>query len=107
MTFPDGRVKDGYFENNVFKGNNTEISDNSLNMTSDMRQERSKRDVRVKTRGKSNSINRQLNENNQYSVQVHEEFSSSQRGGGSERPQHLSPVMTNKSLIMQKSPANM
>jgi hypothetical protein len=21
MTFPDGRVKDGYFENNVFKGN--------------------------------------------------------------------------------------
>ena len=21
MTFPDGRIKDGYFENNVFKGN--------------------------------------------------------------------------------------
>jgi hypothetical protein len=21
MTFPDGRVKDGFFENNVFKGN--------------------------------------------------------------------------------------
>jgi hypothetical protein len=21
MTFPDGRIKDGYFDNNVFKGN--------------------------------------------------------------------------------------
>jgi len=28
MTFPDGRIKDGYFENNVFKGN-MEVSQGS------------------------------------------------------------------------------
>jgi hypothetical protein len=28
MTFPDGRIKDGYFENNVFKGN-TQIQEGS------------------------------------------------------------------------------
>lgn len=85
MTFPDGRVKDGYFENNVFKGN-TMTSENSLNLTAYIREDRSQRDVRVKTRGKSNSINRQLNENNQYNVQVTEEHNSVNRGGGSERP---------------------
>lgn len=60
MTFPDGRVKDGYFENNVFKGNTQIANDsmsNSLNV-SDIRVDRSQRDVRVKTRGKSNSVNR-------------------------------------------------
>ena len=51
MTFPDGRVKDGYFENNVFKGVNNAISDTPLNESSDMRLERSQRDIRVKTRG--------------------------------------------------------
>lgn len=28
MTFPDGRIKDGYFENNVFKGH-TQIQEGS------------------------------------------------------------------------------
>ena len=28
MTFPDGRIKDGYFENNVFKGN-TQVQEGS------------------------------------------------------------------------------
>ncbi len=28
MTFPDGRIKDGYFDNNVFKGK-TEIEEGS------------------------------------------------------------------------------
>ena len=58
MTFPDGRVKDGYFENNVFKGN-TQIANDSISLNaSDIRIDRSQRDVRVKTRGKSNSVNR-------------------------------------------------
>ena len=26
MTFPDGRIKDGNFDSNVFKGNTTQIS---------------------------------------------------------------------------------
>lgn len=61
MTFPDGRVKDGYFENNVFKGNTQILASdsvsNSMNV-SDIRLDRSQREVRVKTRGKSNSVNR-------------------------------------------------
>ena len=77
MTFPDGRVKDGYFENNVFKGNTQILASdsvsNSMN-TSDIRLDRSQREVRVKTRGKSNSVNRQLNENNHYNVNVQEEM---------------------------------
>ena len=28
MTFPDGRIKDGYFENNIFKGK-TEVQEGS------------------------------------------------------------------------------
>jgi len=30
MTFPDGRVKDGYFENNVFKGNTQILANESV-----------------------------------------------------------------------------
>ena len=29
MSFPDGRIKDGYFENNVFKGNTQIINEES------------------------------------------------------------------------------
>ena len=28
MSFPDGRIKDGYFENNVFKGNTQILNEN-------------------------------------------------------------------------------
>ena len=99
MTFPDGRIKDGYFENNVFKGN-THVTEGSaaeaklheghstgpfemaqslpsdashahnasLNETRTS-QNRAPREVRIKTRGGSNSVRRAqqaLNEQNQY-----------------------------------------
>ena len=29
MSFPDGRIKDGFFENNVFKGNTQVVNENA------------------------------------------------------------------------------
>lgn len=90
MTFPDGRIKDGLFENNVFKGKTiggngsnpsetqTNIQERFLNSTfqNDMNttiQREQQRDVRIKTRGKSNSMTRGLGDNQSYTVQVTEQ----------------------------------
>jgi len=93
MTFPDGRIKDGYFDNNVFKGQtkivegsradlrakeeaktNQSAKDGPLqlaapqvdgnNLLNVLDQNRSSltrepREVRIKTRGGSNSVRRQ------------------------------------------------
>jgi hypothetical protein len=32
MTFPDGRIKDGLFENNVFKGQTTQQSNTTMSV---------------------------------------------------------------------------
>lgn len=91
MTFPDGRIKDGYFENNVFKGA-TQIQEGSAaehqikesTGPSSIEQPgqdslgntrgsipRAQREVRIKTRGGSNSVRRtELNDNNSYSTQM-------------------------------------
>jgi len=60
MTFPDGRIKDGLFENNVFKGampanynETTKLSDTFLN--SSINDDNMEARVKIKTRGKSNS----------------------------------------------------
>ena len=70
MTFPDGRIKDGFFENNVFKGN-TQVQEGSQ-ADKQIKNEEQKResrndsitrdhhkDVIVKTRGNSNSLHRE------------------------------------------------
>lgn len=33
MSFPDGRIKDGFFENNVFKGNTVIKNEDNFNAT--------------------------------------------------------------------------
>ena len=35
MTFPDGRIKDGYFENNVFKGNTQMVMNDPIDQSSE------------------------------------------------------------------------
>jgi hypothetical protein len=65
MTFPDGRIKNGLFENNVFKGanSNQSVQEQFLNTQVKVADFR-----RGKSRGNSNSINKELHENQMYTV---------------------------------------
>lgn len=77
MTFPDGRIKDGIFDNNIFKGNVQVVEGSEMDKTlqqDDKNQSfvkqntntegqrqsvnREQKEIRIKTRGGSNSIHR-------------------------------------------------
>ena len=73
MTFPDGRIKDGYFDKNIFKGS-IQVKDGSdadINTRNSQlgEEEEEKKSVRepkellIKTRGNSNSLNRKRSQN--------------------------------------------
>mmetsp|Transcript_24223 Transcript_24223/g.37326 ORF Transcript_24223/g.37326 Transcript_24223/m.37326 type:complete len:126 (+) Transcript_24223:1554-1931(+) len=110
MTFPDGRIKDGYFDNNVFKGK-TEIEEGSK-ADQLLKEENNKylsssesplkvqaaaasqeairssatrepRELRIKTRGGSNSVRRSnLNDSQVYSTNQQNSDTASRQNSG-------------------------